>query len=429
MSRHRESSFGQRRWYFCPPASGRLRGIDWHVRVLVIANNFPTPSAAYDGIYVLRQLEALSRLGHEFIVVRAAPHAPAFMRNWAYYRSFPASYETGGFPVQILRTLALPREALLPTYGRQLARRIAGVAKSFGAQLIHAQGTLPSGLLAACQDLPTVLTAHGTDTYDMPWRRAGMQTAARRAVAHASQTVGVSAFIADHLRRLGARDPLVVFNGADERIFAPRDRLQARRALHLPEEAAIVAFTGRLERWKGVFDLVEAVARLPMRPQIVACGDGKDRVELERTARERGVALHLLGAVGQDVVASAYAAADVFALPSHREGMPSVVAEAMLAGRAVVASNAGGTAEIVRDGETGIVHPIGDVDALAAGLARVLREPEFRESCERRAAAYAAAHLTWRANAARYDEIYREITGTRSPLRTDPRTMPAQGRS
>lgn len=382
--------------------------------MLVIANNFPTPAAPHDGVYVLRQLQALRSLGHEFIVARSAPFAPAFMRNWAYYRSFPPRYQVDGIPVHIMRTLALPRELLLPTYGRQLARRIASLARSFGADLVHAHGTIPSGLLASYHRLPIVLTAHGTDTYDMPWRRRSMRAAARRAVRRANVVTGVSEFIAGHLRRLGAAEVEIVPNGADQRIFSPGDRLQARRDLHLPLDAPVVAFTGRVERWKGVFDLVEAAARLPAPAHLVLCGEGKDREELASTANQRGVPVHMLGAVSQEVVARSYAAADVFALPSYREGMPSVISEAMLAGRAVVASDAGGIPEIVRSGRTGIVHPVGDVDALYAALCRMLGEPEFRRACEAGALAYAQRHLTWDANAAKYDEIYRRVIERRS---------------
>jgi glycosyltransferase involved in cell wall biosynthesis len=149
---------------------------------------------------------------------------------------------------------------------------------------------------------------------------------------------------------------------------------------------------------------------------VLLCGDGKDRESLIRFAHERGVMLRLLGAVPQHVVAQAYAAADVVALPSYREGMPAVLCEAMLSGRAIVASDAGGIPEIVRTGETGIVHRIGDVDALAAGLARVLLSADFRGECEARAREYAQRSLTWTANAQRYNELYRSIIETRSRL-------------
>lgn len=377
------------------------------MRVLVVANNFPTPRAAHDGVYVLRQLQALRSLGHDFEVMRCAPLAPWWLRRWKYYRSFPSEYTVDGFPVQIVRTLSAPREMLLPTYGLQAAGRLKSIVRRFRPDLLHAQGTLPSGLVSVFGGLPVVLTGHGTDTYDMPWRRRSMERSARKAVAGASAVTAVSKFVAGHLQRLGARNVTVIPNGADEQTFAPSERTRARSELGLPREQPVVAFAGRIEAAKGVFDLLEAGAAMVPRPLLFLCGEGKDRSRIAELARARSLDVRLPGALSQPEVAKAFAAADVVALPSYREGLPAVLCEAMLAGRAVVASSAGGIPEIVRDGETGLLHEPGNVEQLRAALTRILAHPEMRAQFEEAARADSLTRLTWSANARRYDEIYR----------------------
>lgn len=386
------------------------------MRVLVIANNFPTPDAPEDGIYVLRQLQALRALGHAFAVIRAFPFAPPVGNRWGRYAAVPAAYEIDAIPVRALRTFSLPRELLLETYGRQLAGRVRRASLDFGAELIHAQGLLSSGAIAQAAAMPYVLTGHGTDTYDMPWRRAGMTRAGRLAARAAVRTCAVSGFVAAHLRRLGAGEVRIVPNGADDGLFYPAERRSARERLGVPQERAIVAFAGRLQRWKGIVDLVEAAGQIrDLAPLVILAGDGPDRAAAERVARERGVELRVLGMVPQTSIAELFAASDVVALPSYREGLPTVLCEAMLAGRAVVASTAGGIPEVVRDGETGLLHEPGDTMALANAMRAILSDDVLRNRFEREAYARANDRLTWAANARAYDAVYREAAAE-SPL-------------
>jgi 2-deoxystreptamine N-acetyl-D-glucosaminyltransferase/2-deoxystreptamine glucosyltransferase len=105
------------------------------------------------------------------------------------------------------------------------------------------------------------------------------------------------------------------------------------------------------------------------------------------------------------------AAADVFVLPSHSEGLPTVCCEALNCGLPVVATAVDGTPEIVRDGETGLLVPPGDAAALAGALARILGDDDERARLARRALEVGRAEFTWAANARRTAEIYRELLG------------------
>ena len=161
-------------------------------------------------------------------------------------------------------------------------------------------------------------------------------------------------------------------------------RAAARDHLGLPPAAPVVAVIGALGPEKRVGDAVDAVEALPGAHLLVA-GDGPERAALERRAADRlADRAHFVGTLPGPT--QALAAADVVALTSRTEGMPGVLIEAGLSGVAAVATDVGGVAQVVRDGETGLLVPPADVPALVAALRRALAEtdrlgPAARRHC------------------------------------------------
>ena len=384
------------------------------MRILVMANNFPWPGNA-DGIFNLRQAHALQERGHEVRVVRCIPWLPPMGTRWQAHRNVPARYAVEGVPVQTLRVLQGPRNWGIGTLPVQVRGRIARIVADYRPDVVHVHGLLRAGLMAIEAGVPYVLTAHGSETYRLPWSSPRMEALARRVVAGASVCAGVSDFVASHLRRLGATDTRVVFNGADERLFHPRDRRDARVRLDLPPDAPTVVFAGHVDAPKGVRELAEALVRLAdLAPHAVFAGGGALQDEVAHTLREGGIRTTFFPWLDHATLAQLVSSADVFALPSHAEGLPTALCETMNAGRAIVATRVGGIPEIVRDGETGFVIEVGDVAALADRLRRVLADGALKERFERAAFAFAREHLTWRANAAAYERIYGEMLATAS---------------
>jgi glycosyltransferase involved in cell wall biosynthesis len=149
-------------------------------------------------------------------------------------------------------------------------------------------------------------------------------------------------------------------------------RAAARTRLGLPAGVPVVAAIGALSAEKRVADAIDAVAAVEGAHLLVA-GDGPERPALEpRAAATLGERAHFAGVLPGP--ADALAAADVVVSCSRTEGMPGVLIEAGLSGRPAVATDVGGVAEIVRDGETGVLVRPGDVDGLTAALVRALAE-------------------------------------------------------
>ncbi|HEY7069625.1 MAG TPA: glycosyltransferase family 4 protein [Acidimicrobiales bacterium] len=147
-------------------------------------------------------------------------------------------------------------------------------------------------------------------------------------------------------------------------------RRQARRHLRLPDDAPVVGFLGSLTPEKCVGAAVAAIGQVQGAHLLVA-GDGPERAALEvQAVRDAPGRVRFAGVVAG--AGPVLAAADAVVLPSRTEGLPGVLIEAGLSALPVVATAVGGVAEVVADGETGVLVPPGDVDRLAAGLRRVL---------------------------------------------------------
>jgi len=380
------------------------------MRILVLPRDFPSNADPSSGIWVLRQLEALRELGHEMHVIRIVPWAPPIGEKWNLYRSIPAHYEYRGFPVTVVRAIYAPRMIGAEYLYLQVARAVAREAKRIDADLIHAHALLPEGRVAVEQSLPTVVTAHGSDAYDLPWRRTGLMRGAQRAVAGASRVVAVSDFIRQQVLRLSEREVSVIYNGADEAVFRPRDRMQVRKTMNLPPDRKIISYVGRIFDAKGIFELLEAMRQIAhLQPVLLLAGQGPHRERAETFAKEASLDVRFLGLLDPAGVSDVLAASDVMALPSYYEGMPVVVSEAMLSGRTVVATPVGGVPEVVRDGETGMIVPFRDAGALAQRLQAVLENDALRDRLEDAAAGVARSRLTWRYNARVHDELYRAL--------------------
>jgi glycosyltransferase involved in cell wall biosynthesis len=189
--------------------------------------------------------------------------------------------------------------------------------------------------------------------------------------------VAVSRHVAGRLHdRLGvaAAKITVIPNAVEPR--APTQRDDALRArLGVRGDRALALTVARLEEQKGITHLLDAAAMLPDVVFAIA-GEGPERDGLVAKAASLGLSerVHWLG--HRDDVPALLAAADLFVLPSLNEGLPLAAMEAMLAGVPIVATDAGGTGEVVRAGVTGMLVPPGDPRALADAIRALRDDPE-----------------------------------------------------
>lgn len=271
---------------------------------------------------------------------------------------------------------------LSPSSDLRSARRLAQFQPQF-SDLVHAHGLRAAWVAALARrrrSFPLIFTAHNAVERSPPARLA-LALIAR----HCARIVAVSQSVADSLEACGVPHAKlqVIPNGVDIAAFTlpATSRAEARALLSLPETAFVVASAARLSPEKGMDILVQA-ARQRRHMTFVIAGDGPQLAALSRALPPN---VRLLGRL--DDIRPLLFAADVFAMPSRREGQGIASLEAMAAGVPVVASNVGGLAEMLSDGETALLVPPDDPEALAAALSRLQSDSRLRHLLARSASA------------------------------------------
>jgi glycosyltransferase involved in cell wall biosynthesis len=265
------------------------------------------------------------------------------------------------------------------------------------------------GVAARIAGVRSVATIHGRHwVADRPRRSLAYRLLRRLGMS----LVVVSEDLAEHLApRLGLarQDLLVILNGIPLDPFAAASRggrrPEARAGLGVPANAPLLVAIGNLYPVKDHATLVRAAARLPL-VHVAIAGRGPEEPRLRELAAELGVEkrVRLLGL--RDDIASLLGAADVLVHPSRSEGLPLAILEAMAAGLPVVATRVGGIPEAVADGETGLLVPAADPEALAAALAGLLERPEERSRLGQAGRRRAEREFSVEAMRDRYAAVY-----------------------
>ncbi len=278
---------------------------------------------------------------------------------------------TGNF----LASVPLAIAAKLSASDWSAARRLAQVQPQFRS-VIHAHGLRAAWVAALAQrhrSFPLIFTAHNAVERSLPARLA-LALIAR----HCTQIVAVSQSVADSLTACGVPSAKlqVIPNGVDLGHFMPSSmsRAEARALLNLPETAFVVASAARFSPEKGLDVLLKAACERRHMTFVIA-GDGP---QFEALSHGLPPNVRLLGRL--DDIRPLLFAAEVFAVPSRREGQGIAALEAMAAGISVVASSVGGLAEMLTDGETALLVPPDDPEALAAAFSRLQDDSRLRRN-------------------------------------------------
>lgn len=358
------------------------------MRVLAITKIFPNAAEPLSAPFNRQQFAAL-RHHCDLEVMATIPWFPgaSWLKRWSSagkLAAVPRHERIAGLAVSHPRTLFLPRLAHIawgPLYAASLAPALAPYRGN--VDVVLGSWAYPDGFAAviAAQLLgaPCVVKLHGSDI-NVIAKLPGPRRLLSWALPRAARIVAVSKPLADEAVALGApRDRVrLVMNGVDGELFKPHDRAAARQALGLSgaqQHAPLALYVGNLKPEKGVLELARAwpsvVSRLP-NAQLAIVGGGPLRDEV---AAHAGRNVQLVGPQPLELVPRWMAACDVLVLPSHFEGTPNVVLEALASGRRVVASHVGGVPDLITSETLGTLVPPRDVDALGAALATALQVP------------------------------------------------------
>jgi glycosyltransferase involved in cell wall biosynthesis len=333
---------------------------------------------------------------------------------------------------QVKKTSALPGAGALAATTR-LAWSLSRIARSF--DLLYANSPksfLVSALAGTIARKPVVW--HLRDILgDGHFSAMNVRAVVSAANWGASRVVANSHATGDAFVRAGGHRSLVnvVHNGIDA---APYDALPsnarsaARADLGIGDDVFLVGCFSRLHPWKGQTVLLDAIARMPNVHALIVggalfSGEAPYEAELRERADLPSYAgrVHMLGA--RDDVPQLLAACDVVVHASVlAEPFGRVLVEAMLAGRPVIATRAGGVPEVVTDGDTGLLVPPGDARALEDALEALRRDPELIARLARRGAEHARRMFSREAMLAGVNAVLADVSdGSRSAARSEAR--------
>ena len=301
------------------------------------------------------------------------------------------------------------------TYRRSVGERLSKIHPD----VVHAQGAAHHGYVALASGCPAVLTVHGIQGEDCKYQESFYLRFRKRLVAvlverrnlqKAKHLIAINRYVTDYFS--GVLNPGVwvhyIANAVKKDFFG----------LGTPSPGQTVLFAGRVIHRKRVLDLVRAFQRvideLPAARLRIAgeceseAGYARRIQQFVESANLRD-SIAMLGAVSERQILREFSNCDVLALPSAQETSPMVVAQAMAAGKPVIATPVGGVEEMVENGKTGLLVPVGDVVGLAGALRAVLEDPSrqlqmgegARQVAEKKYRASVVARQTYKV----YEEI------------------------
>ena len=349
---------------------------------------------------------ALASRGHEvhFITYQQPFRLPSFLPRIYFHE-----VDVGRYPL-----------FEYPPYDLALAVRMHEVVKTHGLDLLHVHYAIPHATSAwiaremlreTGSDVKVITTLHGTDI-TIVGQDPSFHPITKFSIEKSDRITAVSQFLRQetfHAFGCTACDVKVIYNFIDpaiydRAIYPPilREQLNGGRR--------VLMHVSNFRPVKRVVDIIRVFARVcqTLPSVLVMVGDGPDRVAAETEARALGVDrdVHFLGKI--DAVAPLLAGADLFLLPSQSESFGLSALEALASGAPVVGSRTGGLVEVVKEGVTGALCDVGDVDAMAAASLEILSDRERWKTMSDAAALDARARFSRDDIVRQYELLYED---------------------
>lgn len=239
------------------------------------------------------------------------------------------------------------------------------VNKKLEFDIIHAHHTWSSGYVGAKlkekYEVPFVVTAHGYDIYDLPFRDDEWRSKIEYVLNSADVIITVSNSNLECIKKLNVKTPVTVLpNGYREDLFYPVDLYESRKSLSLPLDKKVILSVGNLEKVKGHKYLIEAMGHIVKKRQDVICfivGGGTLEGKLNNQIKSAGLQeyVKLVGGKPHSDIPLWMNACDVFVLPSLSEGNPTVMFECLGCGKPFVGTKVGGIPEVITSEDYGLI--------------------------------------------------------------------------
>ncbi|HKF58050.1 MAG TPA: N-acetyl-alpha-D-glucosaminyl L-malate synthase BshA [Blastocatellia bacterium] len=306
-----------------------------------------------------------------------------------------------------------------PPYALALASKLCEVAHSESLDLIHMHYAIPHAVSAylaremckASRYLPFVTTLHGTDI-TLVGRDPSFLPITRFGIEQSDRVTAISNYLRQAtLDTFAVSTPIeVIYNFIDSEFYRRRPDPSLKKRL-APGGEKIILHISTFRPIKRITDCIEVLARIRAEgpnARLVMCGDGPERAEAEAVATRLNVSDDVIfaGQQPQSMIREYLSIADLLLLPSQSESFGLVALEAMACEVPVIATRVGGLPELVEDGATGFLFPVGDVNAMAAGAISLLSNQALTQQFGRLAREVAITRFSAERIIPEYEALY-----------------------
>ena len=358
------------------------------MKVLVFTTVFPNNKHLNLGVFVRERMSRVAK--HcEIKVIAPVPYFPfAGLFKKKYRQRIPQIEYQQGFEVFHPKFFLIPGiMKFLDGFFLYLStkRFVKKIQKTFDFDLIDAHFAYPDGfaavLLGKRFNRPVTITLRGTLNRLINYK--GRREAIRFALKNANRVFSVSAYLVKLAKGLGIDESkfIVIPNGVDTSKFQVLNKSECRKRLGIPQDKKVIISVGALVERKGHHRIIETLPELinkyPNLLYIVVGGgsvEGDMSISLNEQVRELSLIKHVrfAGEIQHNKINEFLCASDTFALATRFEGWANVFFEAMACGLPVVTTDICGNAEVVKNGENGLLVPFGDREALANAIDKAL---------------------------------------------------------
>jgi len=305
-----------------------------------------------------------------------------------------------------------------PPYDLALASKMAEVANREDLDILHVHYAIPHAICAYLakqmvnKDLKIVTTLHGTDITVLGYDQS-LADMIRFGIESSDRVTAVSNALAQQTYELlqPKKEIETVYNFIDDRVYYKKDASYLKEEYGILEEEKVIIHVSNFRKVKRVQDVIYSFQKIQrkVKAKLLLVGDGPEMSFVNKLVKELGLSEKVLFLGKQDSLEDLYSISDLILLLSEKESFGLVLLEAMACGVPSIGTNAGGIPEVIKEGETGYICEVGDIDTVAFHAIHLLSNSELHESMSENAKNSATQLFHSDKVVSQYESIYYEL--------------------
>lgn len=362
------------------------------------------PTVGGSGVIATELGKLLAERGHEIhFITSSLP----FRLNKMYHNIYFHQVEVNQYSV-----------FQYPPYDIALASKMAEVIRREELDILHVHYAIPHaicGILAkqmSGNQVKIMTTLHGTDITVLGYDPT-LTDAIRFGIEQSDLVTAVSQSLVDETYDLIKPDKEIIpiYNFIDGRIYRKKNTTYLKKEFHIQEDEKVIIHVSNFRQVKRVPDVIKVFASInkQVKSKLLLIGDGPEMLVVSRLVETLGLEDRVIFLGKQDKVEELYSISDLMLLLSEKESFGLVLLEAMACGVPCIGTNAGGIPEVIKDGETGFICPIGHIEEIAEKSIHILTNENLHRQFSNRAVAIVNEKFSAKHIVTQYEHLYEQM--------------------